>query len=132
MILQSAKQKPTLFILEEIINGEVFFFCSQISQTIEFRFEKTTTAFFSPIPFDKTTKWTIRNKDIDDCMKMFQLRTLAYEDAIEWIPFNRLFDVKEIGKGGFGSVYLATWLDGIQKVEEIKVDDDNYFYKKIT
>ena len=59
-------------------------------------------------------------------MKMFQLRTLAYEDAIEWILFNRLFDVKEIGKGGFGSVYSATWLDGIRKVEEIKVDDDNY------
>jgi hypothetical protein len=64
-------------------------------------------------------------------MKTFQLRTPAYEDAIEWIPFIRWSDVKEIGKGGFGSVYLATWLDGIRKVEEIKVDDDNYFYKKI-
>ncbi|RIB23219.1 hypothetical protein C2G38_2171927 [Gigaspora rosea] len=32
------------------------------------------------------------------------------------IPFNKLSDVKEIGKGEFGSVYSATWLDGIRKL----------------
>ncbi|RIB15695.1 hypothetical protein C2G38_1562241 [Gigaspora rosea] len=52
-------------------------------------------------------------------MKEFQLRVRKYEDVIEWIPFNRLSDVKEIGKGGFGSVYSATWLDGIRRVERI-------------
>ncbi|RIB22195.1 kinase-like domain-containing protein [Gigaspora rosea] len=74
---------------------------------------------------DKATRWTSGNKDIDDCMKSFQLRTWRYEDVIEWIPFDRLSIVEEIGKGGFGSVYKATWLDGIrQKVE--KINDDNY------
>ena len=43
---------------------------------------------------------------------------------IEWIPFDRLSVVEKVGKGGFGSVYKATWLDGIWKVE--KIDDDNY------
>ena len=57
-------------------------------------------------------------------MKSFQLRTFKYEDAIEWIPFDRLSGVDEIGKGGFGSVYKATWLDGIRKVE--KITDSNY------
>ena len=37
-----------------------------------------------------------RNKNIDNCMKMFQLRTRRYEDVIEWIPFDRLSDIEEI------------------------------------
>ncbi|RIB03350.1 kinase-like domain-containing protein, partial [Gigaspora rosea] len=78
---------------------------------------------------DIATRWTSRNKNIDDCMKIFQLRTFNYEDVIEWIPFDRLSGVKKIGKGGFGSVYSATWLDGIQKVGTIK-DGDNDIYKK--
>ena len=70
---------------------------------------------------DITTRWTSGNKDIDDCMKTFQLRAWSYENAIEWILFNKLSDVKKIG-GGFGSVYKATWLDGIRKVDN---DDCN-------
>ncbi|RIB00988.1 kinase-like domain-containing protein [Gigaspora rosea] len=66
---------------------------------------------------DIATRWTSRNKDIDNCIKMFQLRAFAYEDTIEWIPFERLNDVKEIGKGGFGYVYSAIWLDGIRKLD---------------
>ncbi|RIB03790.1 hypothetical protein C2G38_2048985 [Gigaspora rosea] len=51
-------------------------------------------------------------------------------DVIEWIPFDRLSGVKKISKGGFGSVYSATWLDGVRKVETIK-DADNDNYKKV-
>ena len=63
-------------------------------------------------------------------MKAFQLRTWRYEDVIEWIPFDRLSEIKKIGKGGFGSVYSATWLDGIRKIKTINIDDDNYSYKR--
>ncbi|RIB13044.1 hypothetical protein C2G38_2199001 [Gigaspora rosea] len=38
-----------------------------------------------------------KSRDIDNCMKTFQLRVFAYEDTIEWIPFDRLSDVQEIG-----------------------------------
>ncbi|RIB12658.1 kinase-like domain-containing protein [Gigaspora rosea] len=69
---------------------------------------------------DKLTRWTSGDKDIDDCIKSFQLRTWSYENVIEWIPFDRLSVIEEVGKGGFGSVYKATCLDGIRKV-----DDDN-------
>ncbi|RIB11885.1 kinase-like domain-containing protein, partial [Gigaspora rosea] len=62
-------------------------------------------------------------------VKTFQLRAMMYEDVIEWIPFDRLSEIKKIGKGGFGSVYSATWLDGIRKVETIK-DGDNDIYKR--
>ncbi|RIB28837.1 hypothetical protein C2G38_1349984 [Gigaspora rosea] len=59
-------------------------------------------------------------------MKTFQLRALSYEDVI---PFDRLSEIKKIGKGGFGSVYSATWLDGIRKVKTIK-DGNDYIYKR--
>ncbi|RIB26950.1 hypothetical protein C2G38_2161919 [Gigaspora rosea] len=39
----------------------------------------------------------MRNRDIDNCMKAFQLRVFAYKDTIEWIPFDKLSDVQEIG-----------------------------------
>ena len=80
---------------------------------------------------DITTRWTSGNKDIDDHMKEFQLRAWSYENAIEWIPFDRFSNVEKIGQGGFGSVYKAIWLDGIRKVEQIKDgDDNNNIYKR--
>ncbi|RIB26775.1 kinase-like domain-containing protein [Gigaspora rosea] len=54
-------------------------------------------------------------------MKSFQLRTWKYEDVIEWIPFDRFSDIKKIGEGGFGSVYSALWLDGIQKLKKLMI-----------
>ncbi|RIB04044.1 kinase-like domain-containing protein, partial [Gigaspora rosea] len=62
-------------------------------------------------------------------MKTFQLRAVRYEDVIEWIPFERLSEIKKISKGGFGSVYSAAWLDGIRKVETFK-DGNNDIYKR--
>ncbi|RIB29048.1 kinase-like domain-containing protein, partial [Gigaspora rosea] len=62
-------------------------------------------------------------------MKTFQLRAVRYKDVIEWIPFERLSEIKKISKGGFGSVYSAAWLDGIRKVETFK-DGNNDIYKR--
>ncbi|RIB10239.1 kinase-like domain-containing protein [Gigaspora rosea] len=68
--------------------------------------------------------WASGIKDIDYCIKNCQLRTIKYENMIEWISFDRLTLNEEIGKGGFGSVYSATWLDGIRKIE--KIDGHNH------
>ena len=44
---------------------------------------------------------------------------------IEWISFDRLVNIKKIGEGGFGSIFSATWLDGIREIKEIeKIDND--------
>ncbi|RIB04062.1 kinase-like domain-containing protein [Gigaspora rosea] len=69
-------------------------------------------------------KWTCGNKDVDCCIKVFQLRTMKYENAIEWIPFDKSSITDKIGEGGFGCVYSATWPDGIRKIE--KTDDHHY------
>uniref|UniRef100_U9V5S8 Protein kinase domain-containing protein n=1 Tax=Rhizophagus irregularis (strain DAOM 181602 / DAOM 197198 / MUCL 43194) TaxID=747089 RepID=U9V5S8_RHIID len=35
---------------------------------------------------------------------------------MEWIPYSQFTNVEEIARGGFGIIYLATWLDGSIKV----------------
>lgn len=51
-------------------------------------------------------------KELDDFLIEIQHEIDFYEGAIEWIPFDRLKNIKEIGKGGFSTVYSATWIDG--------------------
>ncbi|RIB08333.1 kinase-like domain-containing protein [Gigaspora rosea] len=74
------------------------------------------------------------NAEIDDCIREFQLRIMRYGDVIDWIPFDRLSDVKEIGKRGFGSVYKATWLYGKREEKKLKMYADkeslNKYLKK--
>ncbi|CAG8732058.1 1136_t:CDS:2, partial [Acaulospora morrowiae] len=60
--------------------------------------------------------WTSESIDIDNCIKEFQSIATEYDEVIEWIPFNRLSNIREIGKGGFGYVYSAIWLDGKRKI----------------
>ncbi|RIB12413.1 kinase-like domain-containing protein [Gigaspora rosea] len=56
--------------------------------------------------------WSSGNKEIDECVKKFQIKITKYEKLIEWIPFDRLVGLQTIGKGGFGTIYSAIWLDG--------------------
>ena len=65
----------------------------------------------------KVDQETSGDKNIDDCIKEFQLKATAFENVIEWIPFNRLENIKVIGQGGFGTVYSSIWLDGNRVVE---------------
>ena len=32
--------------------------------------------------------------------------------VLEWIPYNRLTNIKYLAEGGFSTVYNAIWLDG--------------------
>ncbi|CAG8785484.1 2963_t:CDS:1, partial [Acaulospora morrowiae] len=70
-------------------------------------------------PFRITQGWTCESIDTDNCIKDFQSIATEYDEVIEWIPFNRLSNIREIGKGGFGCVYFATWLDGKRKILNI-------------
>ena len=59
-------------------------------------------------------KWTSGNKFIDKFIQESQLnaRYSDSSDVLEWIPYNRLTNVKYLDKGGFSTVYKAIWLDG--------------------
>ncbi|RIB17449.1 kinase-like domain-containing protein [Gigaspora rosea] len=60
-------------------------------------------------PYRITQEWTSGNKDIDDCIKEFQFNATEHRKVTEWIPFDKLNIIKEIGKGGFGTVFLANF-----------------------
>src|SRR6266516_596484 len=58
-------------------------------------------------------KLTSGNKKIDNFIQEMQLKIDRYNDIIfEWIPYNQFNKIKEIGKGGFATVYSAKWKDG--------------------
>ena len=56
--------------------------------------------------------WTSENPDIDKFIKdtMYNARQDEYS-FLEWVPFDRFADIKQIGEGGFAKVYTATWID---------------------
>ncbi|RIB26730.1 hypothetical protein C2G38_2162572 [Gigaspora rosea] len=57
--------------------------------------DNTQPAWFLSCYPDIETRWTSEHKNIDDCIKTFQFRTWRYKDVIEWIPFDRLSEVKK-------------------------------------
>ncbi|RHZ87663.1 hypothetical protein Glove_33g199 [Diversispora epigaea] len=57
-------------------------------------------------------KWTSGNDKIDKFIQDAQLNADYDWRVTEWIPFDRFKDVKQIGKGGFGTIHYARWIDG--------------------
>jgi hypothetical protein len=71
--------------------------------------------------------WTSGDDDIDKFIQDSQL--LAHnsaENALEWIPYNRLYDIKYIAKDKFDKVCRASWIDGYIKYW----DDKNQNWKR--
>ncbi|RIA94418.1 kinase-like domain-containing protein [Glomus cerebriforme] len=57
--------------------------------------------------------WTSGNEKIDNFIHEMQLKINNYDDiVIEWILFDQFNDIKEVGEGGFSTVYSAIWKDG--------------------
>ncbi|RIA90122.1 hypothetical protein C1645_823737, partial [Glomus cerebriforme] len=58
--------------------------------------------------------WTSENNDIDEFIKdtIYSAKIdSGYPIFLEWVPFDRFKDIKQIGEGGFAKVYSATWID---------------------
>jgi hypothetical protein len=69
--------------------------------------------------------WTSGNNDIDKFIQNTQL--LSHNDAnkaLEWIPYDRFYNVKYIAKGGFSKVYKANWIYG--KISHWDNKDQNW------
>ena len=57
-------------------------------------------------------KWTSKNDEIDKILQKVQLDAKGSNKVMEWIPYSRLLVKRQIAEGGFGTIYLANWLDG--------------------
>ncbi|EXX71131.1 uncharacterized protein OCT59_027063 [Rhizophagus irregularis] len=56
---------------------------------------------------------TSGNEKIDDFIQERQLIIINYDDIVlEWIPYDQFNEIKETGKNGLITVYLAIWKDG--------------------
>ena len=49
--------------------------------------------------------WTSGNVDIDKFIQDTQLSANSRYKVLEWIPYDRFYDIEYIAKGGFGKVY---------------------------
>jgi hypothetical protein len=66
----------------------------------------------------KFENWTSGNEKIDGLIQEMQLKINSPSNIIfEWIPFNQFDTIKEIGRGGFATVYSAIWKDGPLKYD---------------
>jgi serine/threonine protein kinase len=80
-------------------------------------------------PFRMIEGWTSGNNDVDKFIKdgiyeaSFDIDTsvddIFHDDyynfspsCLEWVPFNKFKNIKQIGEGGFSKVYSATWING--------------------
>ncbi|GET66834.1 kinase-like domain-containing protein [Rhizophagus irregularis DAOM 181602=DAOM 197198] len=58
------------------------------------------------------SNWTSGNNDIDNLIQQCQMETFRPDRIIEWIPYNKLQDIKYLTKGGCSEIYTADWIDG--------------------
>src|SRR5215213_496393 len=64
--------------------------------------------------------WTSGNSEIDNFIKdtiynakySYNYKNYRSPLFLEWVPFDRFEDIKQIGEGGFAKVYSAKWIDG--------------------
>jgi serine/threonine protein kinase len=59
------------------------------------------------------TNWS-GNEKSDEFIQEMQLKINKPNDMLfEWIPYNQFMIIEEVGKGGFATVYLAKWKNGL-------------------
>ncbi|GBB83871.1 hypothetical protein RclHR1_10530004 [Rhizophagus clarus] len=75
--------------------------------------------------------WTSGNNDIDTFIQSTQLSAhYNVDDVLEWVPYEKFYNIEYIAKGGYGMVYKANWIDGIifdwdDKIKNWKRKDKN-------
>jgi hypothetical protein len=78
--------------------------------------------------------WTSGNDDIDKFIQSTQLSAhKKVSGVLEWIPYDRLYNIKYITEGKFNKMYRANWTDGhIMESSwyQSKWDDDKQNWKR--
>src|SRR5437763_3907325 len=81
--------------------------------------------------------WTSGNDDIDNLIRECQLETLNPQKVIEWIPYDKLQNIKYLTEGGCSKIYTAKWTGGCyndwnpKKQQLIRSVDGNVVLKRL-
>jgi serine/threonine protein kinase len=68
--------------------------------------------------------WSSGNEKIDDFIQKIKLE-FNNGTIFEWIPYFQFDEIKEIGKGGFSTVYSAIWKDERDSNKEVALKSLN-------
>jgi len=69
--------------------------------------------------------WTSGNNDIDKFIHKSQLSAhYNANKALEWISYNRFYDIQYILASEFGKIYRANWVDGY--MDQWNNEDQNW------
>jgi hypothetical protein len=60
----------------------------------------------------KFSNWTSGNDNIDNLIQKCQMETLLPQKIVEWIPYNKLQNIKYLTEGGCSKIYTAEWING--------------------
>ncbi|RIB23771.1 hypothetical protein C2G38_791421 [Gigaspora rosea] len=83
-------------------------------------YDNTSPAWCQSCDLWKTALgWTSKNEELDKLIKEYQIDAMKYEGVIEWIPSNKLIDIKEMKKE-----YKPIKL---QKIQETKEESNQIF-----
>ena len=79
--------------------------------------------------------WTSGNNDIDNLIRECQMETLEPQMVIEWIPYDKLQNIKYLTEGGCSKIYTAEWIDGCynewdSKKQQLTRSGDGYVVLK--
>ncbi|GES73297.1 kinase-like domain-containing protein [Rhizophagus clarus] len=107
-ISQNPYTKDYIIVLQDVYCKE----CGEEYADIEFEWCKLCSINYIKSNF---TNWTSGNENIDNLIQEMQLRINDPLDLLfEWIPYDQFSNIKEIGRGGFATIYSAIWKDGPQ------------------
>jgi hypothetical protein len=56
--------------------------------------------------------WKCGNENIEKLVKYVRPSLVNTILFLEWIPYEKLTDIKYLNEGGYGTISLATWVDG--------------------
>jgi hypothetical protein len=58
------------------------------------------------------SNWKSGNYNIDNLIQQCQMEAIKLDRIVEWIPYNKLQNIKYLTKGGCSEIYTAYWIDG--------------------
>uniref|UniRef100_U9TJD9 Protein kinase domain-containing protein n=1 Tax=Rhizophagus irregularis (strain DAOM 181602 / DAOM 197198 / MUCL 43194) TaxID=747089 RepID=U9TJD9_RHIID len=110
-ISQNTETKDYILVLEDV-------YCDKCNKKFTIEHYK----WCKPCQINDLEKnWTSGNEKIDNLIQEKQLKiSVSHDIIVEWIPYNRFNNIKELGKDEFATIYSAIWKDGLLKYDRNK------------